>query len=85
MIVWYKTVMHEMIVATVADTKKPMPYNENESRVDEDKAGDVGEVSKLDPGKSGSLTITLKPGTYLLYCNVPGHYLSGMSTTVLVK
>lgn len=42
--------------------------------VDEDKAGDKGEVSELDPGKSGSLTVDLKAGRYLLICNVLGHY-----------
>lgn len=80
-----KGMVHEMIVATVADKAKPMPFIANEYRVDEDKAGDLGEVSELEPGKSGSLTVTLKPGTYLLYCNVPGHYMSGMWTTITAK
>jgi uncharacterized cupredoxin-like copper-binding protein len=80
-----KTVVHEMILAAVADTTKPMPYNANENRVDEDKAGDLGEVSELDPGKQGSLTVTLKPGSYLLYCNIPGHYMAGMWTTITAK
>ena len=35
----------------------------------------LGEVSELDPGKSGTLTLTIKPGKYLLVCNVPGHYV----------
>ena len=43
------------------------PIIDDEKRVDEDKAGDKGEVSELDPGKSGSLTVNLKPGIYLLY------------------
>ena len=80
-----KGTVHEMILAAVADTSKQMPYVANESRVDEDKAGDLGEVSELDPGKSGELKVTLKPGTYLLYCNVPGHYMSGMWTTITAK
>jgi uncharacterized cupredoxin-like copper-binding protein len=42
-------------------------------------------VSELDPGKSGALTITLEPGLYLLFCNVPGHFISGMWTTITVK
>jgi uncharacterized cupredoxin-like copper-binding protein len=79
------SVVHEMILAAVPDTSKVMPYLDNESRVDEDKAGDLGEVSELEAGKSGSLTVTLKPGTYLLYCNVPGHFMSGMWTTITVK
>ncbi len=75
-----KDQIHEMIVMQLADPSKPLPYIENENRVDEDKAGDKGEVSELDPGQSGSLTVNLAPGKYLLICNVPGHYAAGMWT-----
>ncbi len=80
-----KDTIHEMIVAPVADPTKPLPYNENESRVEEDEAGDLGEVSELDPGTSGKLTVPMKPGTYILYCNVPGHYATGMWTLITVE
>jgi len=73
-----KDTIHEMIVMFLADPKKPLPYIDTENRVDEDKAGDKGEVSELDPGKSGALTVDLKAGKYLLICNVPGHYGAGM-------
>ncbi|UVK47545.1 hypothetical protein BPNPMPFG_003332 [Mesorhizobium sp. AR07] len=73
-----KDTIHEMIVMFMADPTKPLPYISNENRVDEDKAGDKGEVSELDPGKSGTLTVDLKAGKYLLICNVPGHYGAGM-------
>ena len=72
--------IHEMIVMYLADPTKPLPYINAEQRVDEDKAGDKGEVSELDPGASGTLTVALKPGKYLLICNVPGHFASGMWT-----
>ncbi len=75
-----KDTIHEMIVMYLADPSKPLPYLDGEQRVDEDKAGDKGEVSELDPGKSGSLTVPLQPGKYLLICNVPGHYAAGMWT-----
>ncbi len=79
-----KDTVHEMIVMYLADPSKPLPYVQAESRVDEDKAGDKGEVSELDPGKSGSLTVDLQPGKYLLICNVPFHYTAGMWTTFTV-
>jgi uncharacterized cupredoxin-like copper-binding protein len=72
--------IHEMIVMYMADPTKPLPYIDNENKVDEDKAGDKGEVSELDPGKSGSLTVNLKAGKYLLICNVVGHFAAGMWT-----
>ena len=79
-----KDQIHEMIVMYLADPTKPLPYIAGESRVDEDKAGDKGEVSELDPGHSGSLTVPLKAGKYLLICNVPGHYEAGMWTEFTV-
>lgn len=75
-----KDTIHEMIVMYLADPTKPLPYIDAEQRVDEDKAGDKGEVSELDPGATGSLTVALKPGKYILICNVPGHFASGMWT-----
>jgi uncharacterized cupredoxin-like copper-binding protein len=75
-----KDTIHEAIVMLPPDPTKPLPYIENESRVDEEAGGDKGEVSELDPGQSGSLTLSLQPGKYLLICNVPGHYASGMWT-----
>ena len=75
-----KDTIHEMIVMYLADPTEPLTYIDKENRVDEDKGGDKGEVSELDPGASGSLTVFLKPGKYLLICNVPGHYAAGMWT-----
>ena len=78
------SLIHEMIVMPLKNPSKAIPYDAKEKAVNEDEAGDLGEVSELDPGASGSLTLTLKPGEYLLYCNVPGHFASGMWTTIKV-
>ena len=80
-----KDTIHEMIVMYLADPSKPLPYIAAENRVDEDKAGDKGEVSELDPGAVGVLTVDLKPGKYLLICNVPGHFATGMWATFTVN
>jgi uncharacterized cupredoxin-like copper-binding protein len=39
--------------------------------------GRVGKPVVLDPGKSGSITLTLPPGKYVLICNLLGHYAAG--------
>ena len=59
------------------DPTKPLPYIDAENRVDEDRAGDKGEVSELDPGKSGTLTVPLKLGKYVLIAT-SRNYGSGM-------
>jgi uncharacterized cupredoxin-like copper-binding protein len=80
-----KDTIHEMLVAPVKDENATLPYRAGEDRVDEEAAGDLGKVSELDPGKSGSLTLDLKPGVYALFCNIPGHFMAGMWTTLTVK
>ena len=79
-----KDMLHEMLVAPVADPAVALPYDKETLRVDEEASGDLGEVSELEPGKSGSLTVELKPGSYILYCNIPGHYELGMWTLLTV-
>lgn len=80
-----KETIHEMVVAPIESVDVVLPYNANENRVDEEAAKDLGEVAELDPGKSGSLTLELKPGLYVLYCNVPGHFMAGMWTVLTVN
>jgi uncharacterized cupredoxin-like copper-binding protein len=80
-----KELLHEMLVAPVKDENAVLPYIDKDNRVDEEASGDLGEVSELAPGKSGELTLDLKPGLYILFCNVTGHYGAGMWTTIKVK
>jgi uncharacterized cupredoxin-like copper-binding protein len=78
-------VIHEMILSPVADEAKLLAYIEKENRVDEGNSIHLGEVSELDPGKSGTLIVDVKPGKYILYCNLPGHYMAGMWTMLEVR
>jgi len=79
-----KETVHEMLVVPVPDNGK-LPYDEKEAKFDEDKAGSLGEVEELDAGKSGEVTLNLKPGQYMLACNVANHYANGMWTLLTVK
>lgn len=69
---------HEMVVVAVDDPNAPLPYDYNTARVPEDKLKVLGEVDELEAGKSGALDVKLEPGSYLLICNLPGHYAAGM-------
>ena len=79
-----KETEHEMLVVP-APPDGQLPYDANEAKFDEDKAGSLGEVEELEPGKSGELTLNLKPGKYLLSCNVANHYANGMWTMFTVN
>jgi len=79
-----KDIIHEMMVSPVPAENADLPYVADENRVDEEAAGHLGEVSELDPGKGGSLTVDLTPGQYIVYCNIPGHFIDGMWTMLTV-
>jgi uncharacterized cupredoxin-like copper-binding protein len=40
----------------------------------------VDEVENIVPGTSTGLRVDLAPGSYVIICNVPGHYEAGMHT-----
>lgn len=44
----------------------------------------LGMVDDMQPGGTGKLSVKLTPGTYELFCNVPGHYAAGQRTTFTV-
>jgi uncharacterized cupredoxin-like copper-binding protein len=79
-----REVIHELIVSPIKNASETLPYLNDENRVDEDHGSHLGEVSELEPGQSGSLTVTLKPGSYALFCNIPQHYMDGMWTLLTV-
>ncbi len=80
-----KDMIHEMVLAPISTAGAPLAYDANLEKVIEDSGLHLGEVAELEPGASGSLSLTLKPGTYILYCNIPGHYMAGMWTLFEVK
>ena len=79
-----KDTVHELIVSPINNADETLPYLNNENRVDEEHGSHLGEVSELAGGASGALTITLKPGMYALFCNIPNHYMDGMWTLLTV-
>lgn len=74
------SIVHE-VVALRTDT----PFDKLEvkdNRVSE--ADSVGEVGDIDGGVTKSKVLKLAPGTYVLVCNIPGHYAAGMRAPLTV-
>lgn len=44
----------------------------------------IDEVEDILPSSTARLAVDLEPGTYLVICNLPGHYEQGMSTYLTV-
>jgi uncharacterized cupredoxin-like copper-binding protein len=81
---WSRSLVHEMLVIAVDNADAALPYDYDKQRVIEDQIKSLGETSEMQPNASKALSLNLTPGTYLLICNVPGHYGAGMQTVLTV-
>ncbi len=81
---WSRGMIHEMMIVAVDNPQAPLPYDYTQAKVAEDQVKVLGDTENLQPNGSKSLDVALTPGTYLLICNVPGHYAAGMVTPLTV-
>ena len=87
------SVVHELVVLPLpADQRIGHREVKSDGRVDE--TGSLGEAAKpcgegagdgIDPGGLSWTTLQLRPGTYEMLCNIPGHYGAGMYRTLVVS
>ena len=78
-----KDQVHELIVVR-ADAHTALPYDGRKNEVIEKRIHHLGEISDLKPGAKGTMMLDLKPGSYVVICNQPGHYKAGMMTALTV-
>jgi uncharacterized cupredoxin-like copper-binding protein len=77
---------HEFVVFETAQPADHMPMGADGLTIDEDSplVRHVGEMAEVDIGQSKRLLLRLTPGTYVLVCNMEGHYLGGMRLSLVV-
>jgi uncharacterized cupredoxin-like copper-binding protein len=78
------TLVHEVVIVRLDHAGQDLPYDPHERRVAEGNVHSLGEVSDLLPGGHGTLRLALAAGDYMLICNQPGHYHSGMKLPLTV-
>jgi len=76
---WSRSVIHEMVIVSVDGPDAPLPYDYNKLQVPEEQVKVVGDSGALAPNASKMVEVALAPGSYILLCNVPGHYAAGMA------
>ncbi|PZW39827.1 hypothetical protein C8P66_12730 [Humitalea rosea] len=76
--------VHEMLVVAVESADAELPYDPATGKLDESRMRVLGEAEAMPANSSKTLVLTLAPGTYLLLCNVQGHYAAGMVTSLTV-
>jgi uncharacterized cupredoxin-like copper-binding protein len=77
---------HEFVVFKSELAPDQLPTASN-GTVDEEGEGveSVDEVEDLESGSDATLTVDLDPGSYVVICNLPGHYGQGMRTALTVS
>ena len=75
---------HEMVLVKLKSADQKVDVVASKHRVDEKHLKSLGEVADLKPGKDGQMKARLAPGSYLLLCNIKGHYEAGMHTLLTV-
>jgi uncharacterized cupredoxin-like copper-binding protein len=78
-------VAHELIL--VRAERPRLPFRADGFTVDEEALEDVtaGALEPGQPGKDRRLDVHLRPGRYVLFCNMAGHYLAGMHRKLTVR
>lgn len=74
---------HEFVVIKTDDAPDALPTKNGV--VDEDKVKPVDEQEDIAPGTTATLTTNLDAGSYVIICNLPGHYEAGMHTAFTVS
>ena len=79
-----RSLIHELLLVAVDSPDAPLPYDYQAGRVVEDQVKSLGETGELQPNQTKVVTFDLAPGSYLLVCNVAGHFAAGMVTPITV-
>lgn len=69
------TLAHELEVVKWSKGAGKIPVKNNKATFDHDL--EMGEVEDIEPGTTKRFSVSLKRGSYVLLCNVAGHYKLG--------
>lgn len=78
------SVVHDLVVLKTDQPQNQLP-NDPTAPAEVQEPGFMGKVQMIGPGATGTLALGLGPGSYVLICNQPAHYLIGMHTSFTVK
>lgn len=78
--------VHEFEILSVPNGVDPddLPVSDNVADTGSGGLKQIDEVEDIAPSTTASLTTALEPGSYVVICNLPGHYKAGMHATFTV-
>ena len=74
-------IAHDFVVLRTKLAPMRLPVGGSRAK----EVGLVGRTPTFGPSRTKRLTLVLKPGMYVLICNVPGHYKAGMAAGLRVR
>ena len=75
---------HEFVVVPSDRLADELPIAADGISVDEDAVVPLDELEEIEAKERGILSLSLSPGSYVLFCNLEGHYLAGMHASLKV-
>lgn len=69
---------HELVVLRTDSDPEDLPVKDGRVQTDARGIELVGNTDRIKAGGSQVLEVALTPGAYVLICNVPAHYQTGM-------
>lgn len=75
---------HELVLAKTDDDPADLP-TVSDGSVDEEQLDVPGEIPEIEAGESGTGEFDLAAGSYVMFCNIPGHYAEGMYGSLTAK
>ncbi len=72
------TIPHNLRVAKTDLAPDALPVAEGTIMVDEEQVNVLASSRDLNIGEAEELIVVLEPGSYVLFCNVAGHYAAGL-------
>ncbi len=79
------SILHNLRVIRTELLPDALPLDDAGLAVDESQVDVVADSADLGPGESVEVTGTLESGSYVLICNIAGHYGAGMFTAFTVQ
>ena len=75
---------HEFVVVRTNLPPDALPLGPNGLSVSEEAVEPLGELTEVPSGETLELVLPLEAGSYVFFCNLEGHYLSGMRDPLVV-
>ncbi|MGH3034497.1 MAG: sulfocyanin-like copper-binding protein [Gaiellaceae bacterium] len=76
---------HEFEVIKTDVGVDDLPVEAGKANAEAEGGEEIGEVEDIEPGDKTELAVELEAGSYLILCNLPGHYEQGMVLAFTVE